>query len=91
MPAVSNVVTTRNGSGTKCLKGNSAFGLEVRIQSSVFGTTTVAKVNLFSTWIWSTVSGYSICKRKNRPFKHHTQTNLVYVGVVNVTMIWDSL
>ena len=59
MPAVSNVVTNGNGSGTKnVLKWNRALGFEFSIQSSVYGATTVAKVSLFSTWTRSTVSFY---------------------------------
>ena len=51
MPAVLNVVTTGNGTGTKnVLKWNRALGFEFSIQSSVYGATTVAKVSLFSTW-----------------------------------------
>ena len=50
MPAVLNVVTTGNGTGTKnVLKWNRALGFEFSIQSSVYGATTVAKVSLFST------------------------------------------
>ena len=58
MPAVSNVVTNGNGMSTKIFKRNRALGFGFRIQSSVYGTTTVAKVSLFSTWTWSTVSFY---------------------------------
>ena len=51
MPAVLNVVTTGNGTGTKnVLKWNRVLGFEFSIQSSVYGATTVAKVSLFSTW-----------------------------------------
>ena len=47
--AVSNVVTTGNGMGTKnVLKWNRVFGFEFSIQSSVVVATTVAKENLFS-------------------------------------------
>ena len=47
MPAVSKVVTTGNGTGTKnVLKWNRALGFEFSIQSSVYGATTVAKVSL---------------------------------------------
>ena len=61
LPAVSNVVTTGNGTGTKnVLKWNRALGFEFSIQSSVFVATTVAKVNLFSTWTQSTVRFYSM-------------------------------
>ena len=59
MPAVLNVVTIGNGTGTKnVLKWNRALGFEFSIQSSVYGATTVAKVILFSIWTWSTVSFY---------------------------------
>ena len=61
VPSVSNVLTTGNGTGTKnVLKWNCALGFEFSIQSSVFVATTVAKVNLFSTWTRSTVSFYSM-------------------------------
>ena len=61
VPAVLNVVTTRNGTGTKIvLKSNRSIGFEFSIQSSVYGATTVAKVSLFSTWTRSTVSFYSM-------------------------------
>ena len=57
VPAVLNIVTTGNGTGTKnVLKLNRALGFEFSIQSSVYGVTTVAKVSLFSTWTWCTVS-----------------------------------
>ena len=56
VPAVLNVVTTGNGTGTKnVLKWNRALGFEFSIQSSAYGATTVAKVSLFSTWTQSTV------------------------------------
>ena len=61
VPAVSNVVTNGNGTGTKnVLKWNRALGFEFSIQSSVYGATTVVKVSLFSTWTRSTVSFYSM-------------------------------
>ena len=61
MTAVLNVVATGNGTGTKnVFKWNRALGFEFSIQSSVYGTTTIAKVNLFSTWTRSTVSFYSM-------------------------------
>ena len=64
MPAVLNVVTTGNGTGTKnVLKWNHALGSEFSIQSSVYGATTVAKVSLFSTWTPCTVSFYSDVSR----------------------------
>ena len=61
VPAVLNVVTTGNGTGTKnVLEWNRALRFVFSIQFSVYGTTTVAKVSLFSTWTWSTVSFYSM-------------------------------
>ena len=61
VPAVFNVVTTGNCTGSKSfLKRNRALGFEFSIQSSVYGATTVTKVSLFSTWTRSTVSFYSI-------------------------------
>ena len=61
LPAVLNVVTTGNGTGTKnVLKSNHLLGFEFSIQSSVYGATTVAKVSLFSTWTQCTVSFYSM-------------------------------
>ena len=51
VPAVLNVVTNGNGTGTKnVLKRNLAIGFEFSIQPSVYGATTVAKVSLFYTW-----------------------------------------
>ena len=61
VPAVLNVVTTGNGTGTKnVLKCNRALGFKFSIQFSVYGATTVAKESLFSTWTRSTVSFYSM-------------------------------
>ena len=61
VPAVLNVVTTGNGTGTKnVLKWNRALWFEFSIQSSVYGATTVTKVILFSTWTRCTVSFYSM-------------------------------
>ena len=61
VPAILNVATTGNGTGTKIfLKWNRALGFEFSIQFSVYGATTVGKVSLFSTWTWSTVSFYSM-------------------------------
>ena len=60
VPAVLNVVTNGNGVVTKnVLKWNCTLGFEFSIQSSVYGATAVAKVSLFSTWTWCTVSFYS--------------------------------
>ena len=87
MLAISNV-TNGNSTGTKnVLKGTVCFGLS--LVSSLLSSrraTTIAKVKLFSTY----------CKFllyvsvEINPFKHwyfSTQTNLVYLGLVYVTMI----
>ena len=61
MPAVLNIVTNGNGTGTKhVLKWNRALWFEFSIQSSLYGATTVAKVSLFYTWTRCTVSFYSM-------------------------------
>ena len=62
VPAVLNVVTTGNGTGTKnVLKWNRVLGFDFSIQSSVYGATTEVKVSLlFSTWTRCTVSYYSM-------------------------------
>ena len=61
VPAVLNVVTTGNSTGTRnVLKWNRELGFEFSIQSSVYGATTVAKVSLFSTWTQFSVSFYSM-------------------------------
>ena len=61
VPAVSNVVTNGNGTGTKnVLKGTVRFGLSSVSSLCLRGATTVAKVKLFSTWTQSTVSFYSM-------------------------------
>ena len=50
VPAVLNVVTNGNGTGTKnVLKWNRALKFEFSIQSSVYGATTLAKISLFCT------------------------------------------
>ena len=61
VPAVLNVVTTGNGTGTNnFLKWNRALWFEFSIQSSVYGAFTLAKVSLFSTRTRCTVSFYSM-------------------------------
>ena len=61
VPAVLNVVTNGNGTGTKnVLKWNRTLGFEFSIQSSVYSATTVAKVSLFSTLTRCIVSFYSM-------------------------------
>ena len=87
VPAVLNVVTTGNGTGTKnVLKWNRALGFEFSIQSSVYGATTVAKVSLFSAWTRCTVSFYSVSVEID-PFSSEqtsqcsTQTNFLYLSM----------
>ena len=94
VPAVLNVVTTGNGTGTKnVLKWNRTLGFEFSIQSSVNGAITVAKVSLFSTWTRCTVSFYSMQASKltrlvvNKHRQFSTQSNFHYLGRVNVCMI----
>ena len=59
VPAVLNVVTIGNGTGTKnVLKLNRVLEFEFSILSAVYGATTVAKESLFSTWTRSTVRFY---------------------------------
>ena len=53
VPAVLNVLTT--GALQNFLKWNRVLEFEFSMQSSVYGTTTVAKVSLFPTWTQSTV------------------------------------
>ena len=68
VPAISNVVTTGNGTGTKnVIKLNHVLFLYL-VQSSVYGATTVAKVSLFSTWTRSSVSFYFIVSIEIDPF-----------------------
>ena len=46
VPAISNAVTTRNGTGTKyVLKWNRALRFVFSIQSSAYGATTIAKIS----------------------------------------------
>ena len=89
VPAVSNVVTTGNGTGSKnVLIRNHALGLVFSIQSSVYGTTTVVKVSLFST---STVYCKVLLHVKIE-IKHRfsPQTNFLYLGLVNVSMVTET-
>ena len=55
--AVSNEVTNGNSTGTK---ETIRFGLNLVSSLCLRNATTVAKVKLFSTWTWSTVSFYSV-------------------------------
>ena len=94
VPAVFNVVTTGNSTGTKnVLKWNRALGFEFSIQSSVYGATTVAKVSLFSTWTRYTIGFYSYVSAEIGPFsceqhrQFSTQSIFIYLVHVNVCMI----
>ena len=61
VPAVLNVATTGNGTGTKnVLKWNRALEFEFSIQSFVYGATTVAKISYSLPEHGSTVSFYSM-------------------------------
>ena len=69
VPAVLNIVTTGNGTGTKnVLKRNCALEFEFSIRLSVCGATTVAKISLFYTWTRCTVSFYSYVSVDIDPF-----------------------
>ena len=48
VPAVSNVVTNGNGTGTKNILRNRVLGFVFSIQSSVYGAITVAKITTYS-------------------------------------------
>ena len=66
---------------------------EFSIQSSVYSATTVAKVSLFPTCkflLYVSVEIDPFGCEKNRQFG--TQTNLLYLGLVNVSMVtWTLL
>ena len=66
------------------------FGLSYVSSLCLHGATTIAKVKLFSTWARSTGKFLLYVSVEIKPFKHwyfSTQTNLVYLGLVYVTMI----
>ena len=48
VPAVSKAVTNGNGTGTKNVLRNRALGFVFSMQSSVYGTITVAKITTYS-------------------------------------------
>ena len=91
MPAVSNVVTNGNGTGTKIvLKGTVRFGLSLvsSLLSSLRYYYCESKTILYLDTVYCTFLLY--VKVDINPFKHRyfsTQTNLVYLGLVYVTMI----
>ena len=98
MPAVSNVVTNRNGTGTnKILKGTIRFGLSLvsSLLSSRRYFCSESKAILYLDTVYCKFLLYVSVEIE--PFKHryfNTQTNLVYLGLVYVTMIpgtrWES-
>ena len=92
VPAVSNVVTNGNGTGTKnVLKGTVHFSLSLvsSLLSSRRCYCSKSKTILYLDTVYCKF--FTLCKSRNEPpFKHQyfsTQTNLVYLGLVYVTMI----
>ena len=91
MPAVSNVVTNGNGTGTKnVLKGTVRFHLSLvsSLLSSWRYHFSKSKAILYLDTVYYKVLLY--VSVEINPFKRRyfsTQTNLVYLGLVYVTMI----
>ena len=91
MPAVSNVVTNGNGTGTKnVLKGTIRFGLSLvsSLQSSQRYFCSESKAILYLDTVYCKFLLYVSVEIE--PFKHRyfsTQTYLIYLGFVYVTMI----
>ena len=91
MPAISNVVTNGNGTGTKnVLKGTVRFGLSLvsSLLSSRRYYCSESKTILYLDTVYRKFLPYvsvEINTLKHRCFS--TQTNLVYLGLVYVTMI----
>ena len=91
MPAVSNVVTNGNGTGTKnVLKGTVRFGLNLvsSLLSSRRYYCSESKTILYLDTVYCKFLLY--VSVEINPFTHRyfsTQTNLVYLGLVYVTMI----
>ena len=90
MQAFSNVVTNGNGTGTKnVLKETVRFGLSL-VSISVFAALLLSEsktVLYLDTVYCKFILNVSV---EINPFKHRyfsTQTNLVYLGLVYVTMI----
>ena len=88
MPVASNVVTNGNGTGTKnVLKGTVRFGLSLvsSLLSSRRYYCSESKTILYLYTVFLLYVSVEI-----NPFKHRcfsTHTNLVYLGLVCVTMI----
>ena len=91
MPAVSNVVTNGNGTGTKnVLNGTLRFGLNLvsSLLSSRRYYCSESKTILYLDTVYCKFLLY--VSVEINPFKYRyysTQTNLVYLGLVYVTMI----
>ena len=91
MPVVSNVVSNGNGTGTKnVLKGTVRFGLSLvsNILSSRRYYCSESKTILYLDTVYRKFLLY--VSVEINPLKHRcfsTQTNLVYLGLVYVTMI----
>ena len=91
VPAVSNVVTNGNGTGTNnVLKGTVRFGLNLvsGLLSSRCYYCSESKTILYLDTVYRKLLLYVSIEIK--PLKHRcfsTQTNLVYLGLVYVTMI----
>ena len=91
MPVVSNVVTNGNGTGTKnVLKGTVRFGLSLvsSLLSSRRYYCSESKTILYLDTVYCKFLLY--VSVEINPLKHRcfsTQTNLVYLGLVYVTMI----
>ena len=91
MSAVSNVVTNGNGTGNKIvLKGTTRFGLSLvsSLLSSQLYYCSESKTILYLDTVYCKFLLY--VSIEINPFKHRyfsTQTNLVYLGLVYVTMI----
>ena len=91
MPVVSNIVTNGNSTGTKnVLKGTMCFGLS--LVSSLLSLRcyycSESKIILYLDMVYRKFLLY--VSVEINPLKHRcfsTQTNLVYVGLVYVTMI----
>ena len=91
VPAVSNVATNGNGTGTKnVFKGTVCFGLSLvsSLLSSRRYYCSKNKTILYLATVYCKFFLY--VNVEINPFKHRyfsTQTNLVYLGLVYVTMI----
>ena len=87
VPAISNVVTNGNGTGTKNVLWNRELGFVFSIQSSVYSAITVAKITTYSLPGYGLLYYVSVEIDAFRCKQMSTQTNLLYLGLVNVTMI----